>query len=402
MQIFVVFVCVQALIASFAAAQTCEVNVTQGTPWTSNGVTYNFARLDVSADSYVHPGYPLEVTGSGPTGVTWHWNATSKAKNISSGNALGYYQFITPDTQNSIGVVMPGSAKLVGGVKVAGETCDVVMSGDTISGSGSKESAAQAISISGSSLIGVDGLPLSIKGINWFGFETPSGSFMDGLWAGTDSITKDFATIVYRLQLLGFNAVRLPMSFSNLFGGSPNGISQACNVDSIATIASSTVDPAIGQNGQTPPAQPSPPTKVPGQCSADVPSDNTLNRFLYVVNFFARNNFYVVIDNHLALDATAIQNPTGWVGYWKQLAQAIANDPISSRYTILDILNEPDAKSLRWEAANGLPGAGDLYLQAMDAIYSVNPSQLMAIEATGQASSLTLCWVSDLFKLATL
>ena len=36
---------------------------------------------------------------------------------------------------------------------------------------------------------------------------------MDGLWQGPSALTEDFGTIAYRMQLLGFNTVRLPMSF---------------------------------------------------------------------------------------------------------------------------------------------------------------------------------------------
>lgn len=221
---------------------------------------------------------------------------------------------------------------------------------------------------------------------------------MDGLWAGSDSITKDWSTIVYRLQLLGFNAVRLPMNFQNLFNGSPAPVSQACNIDSAATIGSSTTDPSVGSNGQTlpqQPVQPDPATQVPGQCCQDVPNDTVLNRYLYVLNFFARNGFYIIVDNHLNLDTTAIDNPDGWVGYWKQLATSIAADPVASNYVMFDILNEPDSKGLRWEAANGKPGVGDLYLRAMDAINSVNSNAIFLLEGTGQtASPYTLCWVS--------
>lgn len=45
-----------------------------------------------------------------------------------------------------------------------------------------------------------------------------------------------------------------------------------------------------------------------------------------------------------------------------------------------DILNEPDFGNLRWEPANGLPGMGDLYLQAMDALYAANPGLLFFVE----------------------
>ena len=45
-----------------------------------------------------------------------------------------------------------------------------------------------------------------------FGFETGS-TFVDGLWQGPTALSQDFGTIAYRMQLLGFNTVRLPMSF---------------------------------------------------------------------------------------------------------------------------------------------------------------------------------------------
>lgn len=34
-----------------------------------------------------------------------------------------------------------------------------------------------------------------------------------GLWVGPNAVTQDFLTVMYRMQCLGFNAVRLPMSF---------------------------------------------------------------------------------------------------------------------------------------------------------------------------------------------
>lgn len=48
----------------------------------------------------------------------------------------------------------------------------------------------------------------------------------DGLWAGSTSLTLDFANIVLRIKALGFNAVRLPFSFK---------VSTACTNTSILT-----------------------------------------------------------------------------------------------------------------------------------------------------------------------
>lgn len=208
---------------------------------------------------------------------------------------------------------------------------------------------------------------------------------------GKDSITLDFATIVYRLQLLGFNSVRLPFSFQNLYGGSVRDWSTSCNTDTQATIVQATTDPSATANGATPPTQANPPPQTQGVCNDYLPNDTVLNRFLYVIRFFAQNGFYVLIDNHLNLDPTAVQNPTGWVQNWKDLMTSIVADPLSSAYVLVDILNEPDSQNLRWEAQSGLPGVMDLYLNAMDAITSVKPSQLMLIEGLGQVGQ-ALCW----------
>ena len=45
---------------------------------------------------------------------------------------------------------------------------------------------------------------------------------------GTDSLTLDFSTVVYRLQLLGFNAVRLPFSFTDLYDTPPKSQTRSC------------------------------------------------------------------------------------------------------------------------------------------------------------------------------
>ena len=46
--------------------------------------------------------------------------------------------------------------------------------------------------------------------------------------AGSTSLTQDFAAIVYRIQLLGFNAIRLPFSFADL-ALTPKYLSYSCS-----------------------------------------------------------------------------------------------------------------------------------------------------------------------------
>lgn len=49
---------------------------------------------------------------------------------------------------------------------------------------------------------------------------------------------------------------------------------------------------------------------------------------------------------------------------------------------VIDPLNEPDSYTIRWEAnaTLHLPGASDLYLSVMDALYAINPATLFMIQ----------------------
>lgn len=383
-----------SLLIPTAFSFDCSINVTQGIPWSVGNISYNFASLNVETfDGIVTPNYGISIGGDGSISSTYNWNASSE----NNGTSLGYWQSLVEDSPVEYGVVLgkPGTdSPLVDSVVLDGQTCDV---GDPtiVQPLGRTEAGIQPVSARNGVLYGTDGAPLVIKGLNWFGFEEPGNSMVDGLWIGSDSITKDFATIVYRLQLLGFNAVRLPMNFQNLYNLSPSSISQPCNVDTQNTIASSTLDPTANANPTTAPNPTSPPTQVPGTCNAYLPQDSTINRFLAIVRYFAQNQFYIVVDNHLNLDPTAIQDPTAWVNYWKMFATSIAQDPISAPWVLLEILNEPDSKNLRWEAQGGLPGYGDLLISAMTAIYAVNPNQVMLMEGDGQTSA-QLCWVGPI------
>ena len=62
------------------------------------------------------------------------------------------------------------------------------------------------LALEGSSLINArNNKQVSIRGINWFGFNVGMG-MVDGLWAGGSAAATDFALITYQLRLLGYNA----------------------------------------------------------------------------------------------------------------------------------------------------------------------------------------------------
>ena len=52
----------------------------------------------------------------------------------------------------------------------------------------------------------------------------------EGLRDGADSISQDFATNIYRMKQLGFNAVRLPYRFSDFLYLNPLIVEHQCQV----------------------------------------------------------------------------------------------------------------------------------------------------------------------------
>lgn len=64
-------------------------------------------------------------------------------------------------------------------------------------------------------------------------------------------------------------------------------------------IAYSVTDPQDNvAAGRSFPSPVSWPAHSANTCNEYLPSDTTINRFVWVVQYLARNNFYVIIDDH--------------------------------------------------------------------------------------------------------
>jgi hypothetical protein len=242
-------------------------------------------------------------------------------------------------------------------------------------------SSAQPVFAGGHDLFSGDGKKIALHGLNFFGFNNGQ-TMVDGIWGGP-SLALDFATVAYRQQLLGFNAVRLPFSFKDLINLKPKNFAQACTLPTQAQVAQSVLKPGQQMPAHIP-AQAYPPHYVSGQCNGYIPNDSVWNRFKWVVSFYARNNFYVLIDNHLREDTSALDNADAWAANWAKLVKELSSDSVVKQHLMVDLLNEPDQYGLQWGAQNGKPGLGDLYIKAMDAIEAVAPKTLYFIEGTGQ------------------
>lgn len=124
---------------------------------------------------------------------------------------------------------------------------------------------------------------------------------VDGLWAQTgDATVSDFATVVWRLYLLGFNSVRLPFSFQE-FSKTPRSFVWNRCANNTAKVVSSVVPAGTTlPAGTTPdPLQVMPP-RTPMTCNDYVPATSVKARLLWVAKFFTVNGFYVVLDDHLS------------------------------------------------------------------------------------------------------
>ena len=238
-------------------------------------------------------------------------------------------------------------------------------------------------------IIGVDGRPLYLMGLNWFGFDC-GATMADGLWGGKDATAQDFANVVYRIKLLGFNAVRLPFSFRDLYEKSPKWLNTRCTSVPPDAVAAQTRPSSVSASAAGTPPPPGDAFAVstpPGTCNSYMPQQNTLDRFLWTVDYLARNGLYVMLDNQFNLDQTATQQPALWVQRWTDLATKLTQRyPLAASMSLIDILNEPDAWGVGWTPQNGKPGYGDMSLKIMDSLYQVNPGFLYVLEGCGQAN----------------
>ena len=206
---------------------------------------------------------------------------------------------------------------------------------------------------------------------------------MDGLWSN-NPLSGDFATVVRRQKLLGFNGVRLPFSFKDLEKSPRSFVIQNCSPPSDQAVAESVTPPGSSRPG-APPELPDPPTYSRNVCNGYLPNTSTRDRFIWVAKFFAKNGFYVMVDNHLREDQTALEDVDAWSQKWADLVKDLSEDSDLKDVLIVDLLNEPDNYGIQWSRL------GDMYLTAMDAIEAKSPGTVFAIEGTGQ-SGLQVNW----------
>ncbi|KAI8465992.1 MAG: hypothetical protein J3K34DRAFT_435184 [Monoraphidium minutum] len=320
-----------------------------------------------------------------------------------------------------------------------------------------------------------------LRGINWYGWSV--GQFnVDGLWAfcddnftdssppcqqdgeipphfpfpaigpegieklggikfwGKRTMTNDFATVVYRMKLLGFNTIRLPFSFADLNADIPapsTGKTEffPCMVDSDAFIAlNKTLDPVLARKlprggagadfprytgpQHPPPADPAnPQCNLPwsakfdpayknGQGQLDLtmcnwympqgPNVPAIQRLLWQVQHIVSQGMYVVLAFSSARDPEPnVASPRLFTKNWQNLYRAMADLPnyksLKGR-VLADLASDPSRWGCQWDktcTANGgaapscAPGVW-LYAAAASGIHAVDPDVPVLVEGMGQ------------------
>jgi len=358
--------------AAALAANECSVTAQVSSHWALSTGDNQYAAsisllLSNNGTGTIAVPYDISVEGVGYSEVVQalNFDSTGTSTGIINGTASLYWETLLPLGANTVnlGLIIQTTSNASNvaptAVSIAGKTCNlnITQTPGAAAAGGAIESGPGSLTTSGGNIIGLDGNVLTLMGINYFGFDD-GNTMVDGLWEGSDQLTLDFATVVYRIQLLGFNAVRLPFSFQSLYNAAPKSQTQTCSASTTEAILSSVTYPDKTDipADQPVPTQASPPAQTPGVCNDYVPSDTTLDRFAWVVSYLAANDFYILLDNQFNLDTTVLDDYAQWLTWWPSLISTISEDATASLRIMVDILNEPDCNSLEWSAANGKPG----------------------------------------------
>lgn len=253
------------------------------------------------------------------------------------------------------------------------------------------------VDIQGNKLVAA-GKPLTIHGLNWFGFNVPMG-VVDGLWAGGTDLATDFGKIAFQLKLLGYNAVRLPYTHRNLLNTQVSDVVRECAPTNEDQLKQRVTDPqiwSVAANKELPHNVSPMFNRQAGNCNTYLPGASNMDRFLFVIQQFIAQGMYVVLDyqpmgtENQAYDLN--QFASQWALVWKKVTCLPNFGADIAGRVFVDVMNEPDSMGIRWEANNDRPGAQQLYLATADTLWQMNPNQVMFMfEGTGQ-NMMGLSW----------
>jgi endoglucanase len=208
-------------------------------------------------------------------------------------------------------------------------------------------SVSHGASISGGRIINDQGQRITIKGVNWFGFETET-RVVHGLWA------RSMTDMLDQMKSIGFNAVRVPFCPATFNGAATNSIDYSLN-------------PALQ-----------------GLSSVQVLD--------VLATELEKRGMYFLLDHHRP-DCLAISELWYVNGYteaqWISTLKTVAARYKDYKYFLgMDLQNEPHGAA-RWGSGNAAVDWNSAAERAAAAVLSVAPNALIFVEGVSDGSYCT-------------
>jgi endoglucanase len=206
----------------------------------------------------------------------------------------------------------------------------------------------------GGNIVDAAGKPVTLTGVNWFGFET--GTFApDGLY------TRNYKSMLDQIVASGFNAIRLP--YSN----------------------------ALFRAGNTP--------NINYQVNPDLKGLQGLALMDKIINAATARGLMVILDQHRPdqyaqsdLPASGSLSEQQWIDDWVMLAQHYRNNPLVIG---ADLHNEPHGEAT-WGTGNPQTDWRLMAEKAGDAVLQANPNWLIFVEGIDNFDGHSYWWGGDL------
>ncbi len=233
------------------------INSTQSTLYRGMTATVlNYASKNVT----VPWSFQLSSTAPGYSGIeqAFNFDNSSVTNGVVSGTATADYLTLLPKAENNItvGLLLEANATtfpLPQSFLLNGNPCSVVVLPDNVPAPANitspslqdvqSEAGVGLTTLNGEIIDRTSGEPISLRGFNYFGFDNAQ-TCVDGLYAGSTTLSRDLITIIRTQQALGFNAVRLLTSFGTVFGLSPVAQASTCTTATAAQYQAYLTDPA--------------------------------------------------------------------------------------------------------------------------------------------------------------
>ena len=190
-----------------------------------------------------------------------------------------------------------------------------------------------------------NGSPITLKGVNWFGFETETQS-IHGLWV------RNWKEYISQMKSLGFNAVRVPFCPDTLRSQGVSGISYDRNKDLVGL--------------------------------------NSLQLFDKVIQELNNQQLYVLLDHHRPdckaiseLWYTSSYSESQWISDLELVAKRYAH---LEYFLGIDLKNEPHGKAT-WGVGNSQTDWNTAAEKAGKAVLAANPNLLLFVQGIQENST---------------